>query len=201
MKKLIIAFLSMLLSISVIASDVSPKGEFVEIDIKGQNKTFKKLSKGKSSYIEEVLEKPGEYNPAVLYALSDALFKKRQEDEAMFWFYAGQLRARSDSNKSLDKSAGQGVGVLNQRFGMQINQYAFTNIPNLEKTIEKVVVWDKETPRNYDPRWIALHGMDAFTEKEIAFEPKEKWDDINDKTRKEYLNDFKQAIAQMRNGN
>lgn len=202
MKKLSVLFLSMIFSISVVAGNasVSPKGEFASIDVKTQNKMFKKLSKGKSSYIEKVLEKPGEYNPSVLYALSDALFKKGRKDEAMFWFYAGQLRARSDANKSLDKSAGQGVRVLNQTYGMQINQYAFTNIANLESTIDKVVAWDKRTPRSYDPRWIALHGMDAFTKKVVAFEPGEKWTEIDDKTREEYLKGFKQAMEQMKNG-
>lgn len=58
MKKLSIVFLSILLSVSVIAGNVSPKGEFATIDVKTQNKTFKKLSKSEASYIETVLEKP-----------------------------------------------------------------------------------------------------------------------------------------------
>ena len=196
MKKLGIFFFSIIFSISVIAGNVSPEGEFAEIDVKTQNKAFQKLSKGKSSYIDKVLKNPQKYNPTVLYALSSALFKKGKEEEAMFWFYAGQLRARSDANKSLDKSAGQGVDVLNQKFGTPINQYAFTNISNLEKTIEKVVAWDKETSREYDPRWIALHGMDAFLEKVVAFEPEEKWTSIDNITREEYLNGFKKTIEQ-----
>jgi hypothetical protein len=196
--KLGMVFFSLLLSVSVIANSVSPNGEFAEINVKTQNKVFKKLSKGRSSYIEKVIENPNDYNPAVLYALASSLFKAGRKDEAIFWFYAGQLRARSDVNKSLDKSAAQGVGVLNQTFGGQINQYAFTNISKLTETIEKVVNWDKKAPRNYDPRWIALHGLDAFLSEVVAFEPKEKWAEIDISTREEYLQNFRDAMKQIR---
>lgn len=54
------------------------------------------------------------------------------------------------------------------------------------------------TARKYDPRWIALHGLDVFSENVVAFEPKEKWGAIDDKTRNEYYDNFKEAMSQIK---
>ncbi|KAA9129675.1 hypothetical protein F3N42_15025 [Marinihelvus fidelis] len=176
---------------------VNPQGEFAEVDTSVDIKAVEKLLKKRKSQVKKVLAEPNDFSPPVLYALSYALFERDRKDEAAFWFYAGQLRASSDAEKSLDASAGQAVAVLNQQFGTPINQYMITDIPALRTTVERVVQWDRENQRNYDPRWIALHGMDAFTESTIAFEPAEEWDRINEETRVKYREDFLAAIEEF----
>ncbi len=195
-----LTFFIILLSFNTLAKTVtvSPKGEFATIDVATQNQMVQQIMKGHSADIEKVIAKPEDYNPVVLYVLSGTLFKQDKKDEAMFWFYAGQLRARSDANKAQDKSAAQAVSQLNQTFGALINGYAFANIPILEKTVDRVIAWDKNTPRNYDPRWIALHGMDAFTKETVAFAPEESWNEINNTTRQDYFSSFKTLMEQIK---
>ncbi len=85
--------------------------------------------------------------------------------------------------------------MLNQRFGVPINQYVMQDFPKLKEIVAKAVSFDEKTDRNYDPRWISLHGMDVFLKKEkIAFEPESKWEEINNKTRAEYYDGFNKAI-------
>ena len=99
--------------------------------------------------------------------------------------------------------------MLNQTYGTPINQYTFQDIPKLEALVIKVIAWDKNTPHNYDHRWINLHGMNAMisglSPKDASLKtdaislPKEQWPAIAAKTRNDYLSGFKQAMASMKN--
>lgn len=197
MKPTAVFFAFLLLSSMALAQSqsVEPQGEFADIDTSADTKAVEQLLKKRKSTIEKVLSKPNSYSPPVLYALSYALYERDRKDEAMFWFYLGQVRATSDARKSLDASAGQAVPVLNQQFGPNINQYAFLDLAKLRTTVEEVVTWDRENKRDYDPRWIALHGMQAFLGDSIPFEAPEMWPEIDEQTRSEYLEEFYSAVG------
>jgi hypothetical protein len=177
---------------------VTPTGEFAKIAVKEQNAFLDKILKGDDASIAKVIKQPENFNPVVLYGLSSALFNSGKKEDAAFWFYVGQLRGRSDANKALDMSARAGINALNQKFGGPINQYAMKDISKLKEIVAKAVKFDESTTRNYDPRWISLHGMDVFLKKEkVAFEPESKWETINTKTRNDYYNGFKQAMKKF----
>jgi hypothetical protein len=176
---------------------VNPQGEFASIRVEPSYSEVKLLSKRDPASIERVIKNPGAYNPAVLYALSDALFRSGRKDEAAYWFYLGQLRARSDANKSLDGSARQAVSVLNQRYGTPINQYSFKDTARLRLTVTKVISTDQSIPRDYDARWIALHGIDAFDSDKVQFMPRNQWKTINDTTRRQYEEGFNSAMRSI----
>lgn len=196
---------------------VTPQGEFAKIDTRLANETIQILAKGtkeeKRNAIARIKANPENYAPPVLYALSNVLFANGKKDEGAFWFYAGQLRARVDANICADSSAMQAVSVLNQNYGTPINQYTFKNIPELEELIPKVVEWERKTPYNYDRRWINLHGMDAMmsglgaqlgaqskdTSQASLSYPEDQWNEIAEKTRTDYLSDFRQAMTLMKN--
>ena len=190
---------------------VQPKGEFARIDTRLANETIEVLAKGdaeeKQRAIQRIKDHPENFAPPVFYVLSNVLFQRGEKDDAAFWFYAGQLRARFDANRCADVSARQAVGALNQRFGPEINQYAFQDIPKLEALIPRIVEWDRGTPHRYDHRWINLHGMGAVmsgldTKKEASTflsVPAEEWEKIAEKTRDDYLNAFGRAIARIKN--
>lgn len=200
MRKIAVFILFLLIPMVSLAESiqVKPKGEFAAIDVEVQNEMLEKILSGDETAIDKVLSEPKDFNPVVLYGLSSALFNAGKKDQAAFWFYVGQLRGRSDANKSLDVSARQAIGVLNQRFGGPINQYAMQDIAKLKEIVVKAVRFDEETGRNYDPRWISLHGMDVFLEKEkVAFEPEPKWSEIDKRTRTEYYDGFNQAMQQL----
>lgn len=192
--------------------EIRPVGSYKDIDVKADNKLVKRLTgrseRKRARALEAFLEDPSSYSPPVIYAASFALFESGQKDEAAFWFYAGQLRARFDANRCADQSAGQAVGVLNQNFGTPINQYAFQDLNKLQETVERSVKWDSETPHNYDHRWINLHGMDAMiasmegSEKKqtTLSKPASEWGAIAKQTRADYLQGFQEALARMETG-
>lgn len=191
---------------------IAPSGIYAQIDTRLANETIQSLSGGRpddrSKAIDAIIANPENYAPPVFYALSHTLFSDGKKDDALFWFYAGQLRARFDANRCSDASAGQAVGVLNQKYGPQINQYAFQDISKLEALIPRVVDWDRKTPHKYDQRWINLHGMNAVLASLEAKKsddqqpslslPSENWEAIAEKTRSEYLSGFKEAMAQVK---
>lgn len=202
---MIIALLTSLLGVNVYAEKtaVAPKGVYAEIDTTLANKTIKILTQGsdteKTKAIAAIKEHPEKYAPPVFYVLSHVLFADHKE-EAMFWFYAGQLRIRYDANRCADESAVSAAGALSNQFGPLINQYAFKHIDTLKKIIPKVIKWDEQTPHEYDHRWINLYGMGAFTDNgknAVLSKPKKEWDAIAKKTRADYLAGFNEAMKEM----
>lgn len=185
------------------------KGVYAEIDTIKARETIQLLSdnneKNVSNTILSIKENPENYAPPVLYELSRTLFSLDQKDEAAFWYYAGQLRARFDANRCSDISARQAVAVLNQEYGTPINQYAFQDLNKLEALIHRVVEWDRSTPHNYDHRWINLHGLGA-TLSAMGEEssntplslPVEQWETIAENTRKKHLEAFEEVLLQAK---
>lgn len=180
---------------------VETKAQFSDIDVTKQNEIISQLQSADASVrkvtIEQIIANPNDYNPPVLYALSRALFQQNEKDEAMYWFYVGQLRARYDANICLDESAKQAVGVLNNEYGTEINQFAFQDLTKLEETVNKVVEFVRSNEEKYDHRWINLHGMEAVNAglqkdnqpKEMS-KPQSEWEAIKKKTIDDYYNGF-----------
>ncbi|NMH27939.1 hypothetical protein [Flavobacterium silvaticum] len=183
---------------------VTPKGVYAEINVEKDNAAGTALlgddAVQKEKAAKQILEKPNDYNPGVLYALSDYLFSADKKDDATFWFYVAQLRARIDANICAEESAKQAVGVLNQTFGPTINEYAFKDKAKLETTVNRVVDFVMKNPENYDRRWINLYGMGAMmsgmegaekeTQAPVLSHPKNEWNSIREKTIKDYYDGF-----------
>lgn len=181
--------------------EIKPKGIYKEIDVARHNEVIEILNgknkKLKQPTVDSILKNPNFYNPPVIYALSGELFAQDKKEDATYWFYVAQLRARYDANLCLDNSAKQAVSVLNNDYGPDINKYAFQDINKLEKTVTKVVDFVRANEENYDHRWINLRGMDAVlagmddnAEKKELSQPKEKWSEIKKKTVDDYYNGF-----------
>lgn len=180
-----------------------PSGIYKTIDVRLANDTIKMLRRGKekarAELIKKIISSPENYAPPGLYLTSSILFEAKKRDEAMFWFYAGQLRGRIDANICADKTAGSGVGVLNDMFGVPINQYAFKDVSKLKQTVEQVLEWEEKTECKYDRRWINLHGLRAFPgdTNAVLSAPKEDWDKIRKKTREEYRSSFYELLESL----
>lgn len=199
MRSMFLVILFFIQALTVNAQSAVLKGEFAAIQVAESNKMAARVLGKDQSAIDTVIKAPGAYTPPVLYVLSQALFDAGNKKDAVFWFYVGQLRAKSDANKALDTSSKQAVAILNQRF-YEINHYALRDSNRLFNTIDKVLKFDRENPRSYDPRWIALHGMDVFSKSKVAFSPRAEWPEIDKKTRVEYLMGFNNAFDRMKNG-
>lgn len=182
---------------------VESKREFSKIEVEDQNSILKNLN---STVIEKreaaaakILSKPNNFNPPVLYSLSNYLFTKGEKDKAAFWFYTGQLRARYDANRCKDETAAQAVSILNENFGYQINEYGFSDLDNLENIVDKVVEFVSNNNEQYDNQWINLHGMGAFlNEDKPLSKPESEWPIIKKKTIDDYHLGFKEAMKSMK---
>ena len=91
-------------------------------------------------------------HPAAYYVLAGKLFAGSAKDEAVFWFYAGQLRYRFHlaANPELPKSGDPALfGSLSEVVGRPLNEYAFGNLGQLVETIDKVLAWDESTDNGF----------------------------------------------------
>ncbi|MBL7790619.1 MAG: hypothetical protein JNL75_12390 [Chitinophagales bacterium] len=193
--------------------ELAPKGVYAEVDVEVSNGLVNFLTRGeadvKQKAAEEVLKNPNNYNPTVLFALSQVLFNSDKKDQACFWFYVAQLRARYDANRCMDITATSGLAVLNEQYGTTINQYAFKDINKLKETVKSVVSFVRSNEENYDPRWMNLHGMDAINasldkednkktkQKELS-QPKAEWKAIKEKTINDYFADFQEFLKSLK---
>ena len=95
-------------------------------------------------------------HPSAFYILAQKLFTAGQKDDAVFWFYAGQLRYRVYllvNNGKLDPSGDPALfASLSEEVGRSINEYAFGDIPQLAKTIDTVIAWDQSHANAQTPR-------------------------------------------------
>jgi hypothetical protein len=184
------------------------KLDSAQIDTRLANETIEALISGdaevKQRTIAQIKDHSENFAPPVFYVLSAVLFELGDKDEAAFWFYAGQLRARFDANRCADLSARQAITILNERFRPAINRHAFQDIPKLKALIPRVVEWDRRTPHLYDHRWINLHGMNAIVRTQgkksaatVFSAPREEWQRIAEKTREDYLSGFEEAMARL----
>ena len=184
--------------------EVAPKGEYAKIDIESQNKILEDLNSGDTEKsgkaANKILNNPNLFFPPALYSLSNYLFQNDKKNEAAFWFYTGQLRARYDANRCNDETAAQAVSILNDAFGYQINQYSFSDLNNLKGIVERVVKYVGENEEQYDNQWINLHGMGAFlNEDKPLSKPKSEWSTIKQRTIDDYYKGFTEAVESMKN--
>ncbi|MGJ3243394.1 MAG: hypothetical protein ACFE0O_10635 [Opitutales bacterium] len=175
---------------------LNPVGEYAEIDTGGSRAASQAIAAGDTQALRQVIEQPGDFNPPTL-ALAAYALHNRYPERAMYFFYLAQLRARSDINKSLEPSTEAAMSVINESVGPFINRYAFNDIPRLRQIIRRVLEADVTLPRNYDPRWVALHGLGAFSRETIPFHPEERWATINARTRDSWLAQFREVIKRV----
>ena len=106
-------------------------------------------------------------HPAAYYVLAGKLFTDSARDEAVFWFYAGQLRYRFHlaANPQLPPSGDPALfASFSQVLGAPINEYAFGDLPQLTATIDKVLAWDERTDNGFtsksahDAMWKDIRG-------------------------------------------
>jgi hypothetical protein len=82
--------------------------------------------------------------PLALFSPAFVLFLNGKKDDAVFWFYAAQLRVRYQL--VFEKGdRGQLLSVMMMTMGPSINNYAFQDTSNLNRILDRVLEWDKKT--------------------------------------------------------
>ena len=94
----------------------------------------------------EVLHDPSRWSePLELFVPAQVLFNGGKRDEALFWFYAAELRTRYQFIfKKGDR--GQLLSVMMMSVGPPINNYGFSDTTNMRSTLDKVLAWDSAMP-------------------------------------------------------
>jgi hypothetical protein len=83
--------------------------------------------------------------PSAAFETTKVLWEAGRKDDAVFFFYLGQLRfrARLLTNPKLDPSGEPALfNALMATMGPPINQYAFGDIQKLVATVDRVIAWD-----------------------------------------------------------
>lgn len=93
----------------------------------------------------EVLARLAASHPAALYTYAARLFRDGRRDEAVKWFYAGQLRFRFHlmANPTLPRSGEPALmASLNQVVGQPINEWAGGSPKDWAASIDQALAWD-----------------------------------------------------------
>ena len=83
-------------------------------------------------------EPTGMFTPALV------LFQGGQKDEALFWFYAAQLRARYQGVFKQGEQ-GQLLQIMMATVGTPINNYGFSDTQKMRGILDRVLEWDART--------------------------------------------------------
>jgi hypothetical protein len=172
----------------------SYRGEFLALGIGQSESLINSIKSNNNETINSVLSSPNDFIPPVLYALADQIMEMNEPRAAMFWYYTAQLRARSDANKSLDPTVSEGLNELNRHYGLKIGRYAKEHIDELTEIMGRVIEYDKISERQYEPKWVAVLGAEAYTKDVISFVGSEEYDAINNSTRDGFYRGFLNAV-------
>ncbi len=141
-------------------------------DAQAQRKTgLDNLAAQTAQQLQAGIEKK---HPAAYYALAKKLFEQGERDEAVFWFYAGQIRYRAYllGNPKLPLDGDPALfASLSEVVGKPINVYAFGDIAGLVKSIDRALAWDAANPDPYSKapeREQSRNGLSGLKAKVIA---------------------------------
>ncbi len=136
------------------------------------------LKPGSEVDVDAFLKSPQSYHWVSFYEAAGKLFADGRKDEAVKWYYAGQLRGRVAAGIDPDPSRNNALlSSLNYGLGKPINDYAKSDKENWAEQIDAALAWDKEHPLPNDPK--AVIGIS-----DVA------WDSAN----------FQGVYAQVRDG-
>lgn len=92
-------------------------------------------------------------HPLYAYVLASRLYKEGQRDEAVFWYYVGELRelTRLQCYPDIPASGERALyTTLTETVGRTINQYAKSDTDKFIATINRALEWDEDNPNIYD---------------------------------------------------
>jgi len=122
-------------------------------------------------------------HPAAYFILAKKMFEEGRRDDATMWFYIGQIRYRAYliTNPNLNPSGDPAVfSALFNTIGPVINGYAFGDIPQLLKIIDRALDWDAKNPDSFTPKSAKRDEVRAGLAK-LKLQIAEQQDDIRAK--------------------
>ncbi len=115
---------------------------------------------------------------AVYYGYAARLFREGRKEEAVFWFYVGQLRFRFDvaAHPDADPSGGPALlASLNSSIGADINEWAAKDTDLWQRQINRALQWDATHPNSvtskaaYKKEYKQVrHGLERMREEIVS---------------------------------
>lgn len=100
---------------------------------------------GEAQALASFLEAPDCHHWVTFYFAAEKLFEAGRRDEAVRWFYVGQIRGRTVA--ALDQGAsGMMVDALQHIVGQPINEYAGGDRDRWLEAVDWAAAWDREHP-------------------------------------------------------
>ncbi len=188
--------------------EVTPlKGEYKEIRTSRESKAITAFLEGTDEQKEKVAsriqEHPNRYAPAVFFHLSVYLYAQDEVDDALFWLYCARIRTYFDIQRCTDPSVEGAAEILNNLVPQLLRLEQFQDLENSKQIMKMAVQWDRETPHDYDARWIALHGIRAFQPEpalgtaEPLTIPEDQWEPLAEKHRDGYLAQWMEDVSSV----
>ena len=99
----------------------------------------------------QIIAQAESLHPATLYVLATKLMGEGRMDEAVRWFYIGQLRYRFHlASKPATIANDQPLfTALSESVGRPINEYAFGDVDAAVAEIDAALAWDAAHPNNF----------------------------------------------------
>jgi hypothetical protein len=163
----------------------------------------------KAYLASRVANEPNAYMPPVLFALAQWYYKQGKIDDALFWLNAAGLRGLFDAKICTDISAQSAIAELSHQISPDLYRAQWQDPTRIKAIVDRVIEWDRNTPSNYDHRWISLHGLRALnsglgmtgTPGPLTL-PQTQWSDIAEKNREKFHADmYRYAAGDRRTAN
>lgn len=128
-------------------------------------------------------------HPSDYYRYAGRLFQEGKKDDAVFWFYVGQLRYRFhlQANPKLDPSGDPAVfSSLSATIGQTMNEYAGGSVKGWVKAMERALQWDAEAPNGFTSKqkFAAIYGETRAGLKKLRDQVESQADSIRDQRKK-----------------
>jgi hypothetical protein len=148
------------------APHAKPQGIYATIDVGAAEARIRQLGQlipyPRREAIAAAVANAPRLSPPVLYALANAIaLDDANMPNAVFWYHVARLRAVYDALRCRDASARPVIAAYGKRLNPDVARYQRQNRQHTLQIAELAIKWDRENPRNYDHRWINLHGKVA----------------------------------------
>jgi len=101
---------------------------------------------------EQIEARATELHPAALYVLASRLMRREAYDDAVRWFYVGQLRYRfhlAVTPAAERQNDAVLFSALSENVGRPINEYAFGDVDSAVRQIDAALAWDEREPNDF----------------------------------------------------
>jgi TPR repeat protein len=132
-----------------VIADESPS---MAISRKAMNLLVNGTDEQKDKVIALVKQNPGIYDPRALNSLSKVLMHKFQDDEAVFWYLAAEMRARYD-RLICPGPAGSFTSRMSVSPIPGLEAYKQQHPDKIKALVPRLLSWDESTPSEYDHQW------------------------------------------------